>query len=854
MPDSTRTAAPDARSSPVEPTRLGPAAPEALTNRYVLGEEIARGGMGVVYRAADTALGREVAVKVLLDSFAPASGTARRFHDEARITGQLQHPNIPAVHDLGTLPDGRPFLAMRLIKGDTLDALLTTRADPAADRGRFVAVFEQVCQAVAYAHAHNVIHRDLKPANVIVGAFGEVQVMDWGLAKVVGGRPDAGVDDGATAAGTAVVSIRETDGDVTQTGSVLGTPAFMPPEQAVGAVQKVGTRSDVFGLGAVLAVVLTGKPPFTAATRETARLRAATGDLTECFARLDGCGAGPELIALCKRCLSPRPEDRPADAGVVATAVAAFRAEAEDRAKRAEIERARAEVAAAEQHKRRKVQAAFGLAFTGLVMLGGAFAWWAQQQRLTKEAEQRERRAAVERDVNHAIEDVVAKAERARGAGHDLALWAEARATALQAESRAAEADAPQELRDRTRRLANEIQQAEKNRRLVATLADIQASMADEIDDLGNQDFAGGDAKYARAFREYGTDLLELAPEEGARLLQDLGRDIRVELATAIDDWGYVRFFLRGRRLDDTARHFRVTRLLDPDPMRNRVRDLVAARDYAGLKRLAEDIDPAIQPSQTVNLIAVYQYWFRGSDDLTAVIQFLLRAQPHHPSNFQVNKQLAFFLGKASRYEEAARYAQTAIALRPQSSSAWRHLALSLDELARHADALAAFRRAAALAPQSAYLRVCLGNSLQKNGDGEGALAAYREVVRLYQEAVRLNPNNAQGRNKLAWLLAAGPDGVRDAKQALEHATRACELTNWKDPNLIDTLAAAYAEAGEFDKAIQYQKQAVSFPGLEKPFSPEMQERLDHYTRKKPYYAPEFAPRQVGPPPREVKQ
>ena len=98
----------------------------------------------------------------------------------------MQHPAIPPVHDLGTLPDGRPFLAMKLIKGQTLDELLKARPDPSADRGRFVAVFEQVCQAVAYAHAHDVIHRDLKPANVMVGAFGEVQVMDWGLAKVLG--------------------------------------------------------------------------------------------------------------------------------------------------------------------------------------------------------------------------------------------------------------------------------------------------------------------------------------------------------------------------------------------------------------------------------------------------------------------------------------------------------------------------------------------------------------------------------------------------------------------------------------------------------------------------------------------
>ena len=295
-----------------------PAGASSPAARYRLGEEIARGGMGVVYRATDAVLGREVAVKVLQEKYAPDSGTARRFADEARITGQLQHPNVPAVHDLGALPDGRPFLAMKLIKGETLEELLKRLADPAEGRGRFVAAFEQLCQAVAYAHAHDVIHRDLKPANVMVGAFGEVQVMDWGLAKVLGARPEGGTDPEATTTGTAVRSLRESDDLFTQAGSVLGTPAYMPPEQAAGAVGAIDTRSDVFGLGAVLAVVLTGRPPFVADTSESTRVKAAQGDVGECFARLDACGADPDLVALCRRCLAPRPEDRPSDAGAVA--------------------------------------------------------------------------------------------------------------------------------------------------------------------------------------------------------------------------------------------------------------------------------------------------------------------------------------------------------------------------------------------------------------------------------------------------------------------------------------------------------------------------------------------------------
>jgi len=256
---------------------------------YALGEEIGRGGMGVVYRARDVALDREVAVKLLQDRYAPGSPAARRFLDEARITGQLQHPGIPPIHQAGTLPDGRPFLVMKLIKGRTLDRVLE---DPATTN--VLAVFEAVCQAVAYAHARGVIHRDLKPANVMVGAYGEVQVMDWGLAKVL--ADTAGADETAEAT-RAVTEIRDpggSDSGRTQAGSILGTPAFMPPEQAIGAIDQVDPRSDVFGLGAILAVILTGQPPFVAPTAEGGPATGGAGDVRR-VPRPDRrvrCGAG----------------------------------------------------------------------------------------------------------------------------------------------------------------------------------------------------------------------------------------------------------------------------------------------------------------------------------------------------------------------------------------------------------------------------------------------------------------------------------------------------------------------------------------------------------------------------------
>jgi tetratricopeptide (TPR) repeat protein len=384
-------------------------APPASPSGFELIDEIGHGGMGVVYRARDTALDRDVAVKLLSERYPADSPAAQRFLSEARITGQLQHPGIPAVHQVGTLADGRPFLAMKLIKGSTLEAILKQRPDPSAERGRLLAIFVAVCQAVGYAHAHRVIHRDLKPANIMVGAFGEVQVMDWGLAKILGEQSPATMDALLAEQTRAATQFSPTPeaGSHTQAGSLVGTPAFIPPEQAIGQIERVNERSDVFGLGALLAVILTGQAPYAGETAESVRVQAVYGKLEDCFARLDASGAEPELLSLCKHCLAFEPADRPADAGAVAAAVAGLRAAADERARRAELERVRvegeqatAQARAVERGKRRRlvIGAAVVLA---LAALGGLVAVLAVQRQAnvqleTKNAELAEQQAEVE--------------------------------------------------------------------------------------------------------------------------------------------------------------------------------------------------------------------------------------------------------------------------------------------------------------------------------------------------------------------------------------------------------------------------------------------------------------------------
>ncbi|MCS7047632.1 MAG: serine/threonine protein kinase, partial [Gemmataceae bacterium] len=249
-----------------------------------------------VYAGHDLTLDREVAIKTLLPG-----ANAKRFITEAKITARLPHPNIPPVYALGTLGDGTPWLAMKLIRGQTLARLLQSRnhqETALTDLPRFIQIFEQIAQAVGFAHSHGILHRDLKPLNVMVGEFGEVQVMDWGLAKDTLRNESASGDQASSGC---QASGPEDELLQTAAGTIMGTPGYMAPEQARGEV--VDARADVFALGSILAAILTGKPAFVGRTAQETIVKSAQADLADVFARLDACGADAELIAIARSCL-----------------------------------------------------------------------------------------------------------------------------------------------------------------------------------------------------------------------------------------------------------------------------------------------------------------------------------------------------------------------------------------------------------------------------------------------------------------------------------------------------------------------------------------------------------------------
>lgn len=759
---------------------------------YRLEEVIGRGGMGVVYRSKDIALNREVAVKVMRDRSLTGdglTGAIKRFVREAQITGQLQHPGIPAVHQIGRLGDDRPYLAMKMIKGQTLEQLLGEQGR-AADRGRLIALFEKVCDTVAYAHSRQVIHRDLKPNNLMVGKFGEVQVMDWGLAKSLL-EPDPEPVPPPQAGDTGLTEIRTTqDLDPhSADGEVLGTPAYMPPEQAGGEVEKIDARADVFALGAILCCLLTGRPPYVGNLPAVTRM-AIRGDLADAFVRLDGCGWEPDLVALAKRCLAGNPADRPADAGVVARAVGDIRSNAERRAREAELKQVKEEAeriqaqarARIERMRRRRAVATACVGVLLVAIAAGALILLARQR-----VAQEEQTAAL---VNQALgqtetlrnEAVKAPIDEPAERQRASRTWDEVRAAADRAEQALDQGRASAELRVRAGQVLAEVRKdaaaADRDRLMLDHLEVARQAKARITDQDANDPEvwsrlylygSAGATLYAKAFLEYGIDISKLDVPAAVTRIRERER-IRQHLIAALDDWYLVK-----PNAAQADRLLSVADASDDDGARKQIRAAIIRKDRTELLRIANGPEVDSLPPQTILLLAAGLETPKDCNDSARVME---RVLGRHPGHFWLNDLagLYYTYSDPPRLVEAVAAFQSALATRPDSMVVLTNLGNAWIATNHPERASQCLRRAIEIDPLYSLTRESYIAALLDGGD-PGVEAAARDWVRTDSSsrlarcslatALLLRGKPSEADRELNELIALGTrNGLEDVRVA----------------------------------------------------------------------------------------
>lgn len=736
----------DAGTAAIRPTSEEVPSPARRGERYELFGEIARGGMGAVIKGRDQDLGREVALKVLLSGRRDDPELVRRFIEEAQIGGQLQHPGIVPVYELGAFADQRPYFTMKLVRGRTLAALLDDRPSPAHDLPRFLSIFESMCQTMAYAHARAVIHRDLKPSNVMVGGFGEVQVMDWGLAKVL--KEGTATDEHATrqaAEAGAVATVRSGSTlEESAAGSVIGTPPYMAPEQAAGDGERVDRRADVFGLGAILCEVLTGQTVYVGQDPHEVLRRAMRGETADAVDRLDACGAEEDLITLAKDCLAVEPADRPADAGLVARRMTAYLAGVQHRVQAAERQRAVAEATAVEERRRRKVQLQLAVAVLALTTLAGLSTTYYLQQR--------QARAAAGQRI---IDRVTILRGQALAQPEDLTRWEVALAAVEHADPVGDPSIAAQ-----LATLRGGIQAghdaARRDRMLLDRLVEIRSA---ESDDQSGADI---DRDYGDAFRRAGIDLAAMAPAEAGAQIRTRSAAAQ-DLAAALDDWAAVR---RSKRSDfaGAARLSEAARVADPDPWRVDLRTVLDRPDKMarldGLRALA-----GTAKFEELGVISLHLLGagLAEAGDVVRAESVLRTAQRLYPRDVWVNHALGAVLERLSRHDEAIRFYTAARAIRPETGF---NLALNLERRGDYDEAYAVFLDLKARRPNNRNLNFLSGFLRDKKGQDRDAEEMQKAAEAAGREAVRLRPDDAVAHHDLANTLN-GEESVAEFRTAI---------------------------------------------------------------------------------------
>lgn len=805
---------------------------------------LGKGGMGRVLRVRDRELDREVAVKVLLDVHARQLDLERRFIQEARIQSRLQHPGIAPIHEIGRTDAGAPFFTMKVIEGRTLADILAERRQLDDGRPKLLKVFEQVCQTVAYAHACGVIHRDLKPLNVMVGAFGEVQVMDWGFARSLN-SPSTAVEaeaDRVAQAGEdawASEASRPTDAApvetwaadlagtaseqrLTRDGQVFGTLQYMAPEQAQGRVQELDERADVFSLGAMLCEILTGEPPYRKAPKPALYAAVSSGELDDAYRRLEGSGADVELIDLAQRCLNKDAARRFPDASALAEAVSKYLESVQARLRRAEVERAEAETRTQEERKRRRVTAGLALALVVLFAAAAGFAVWWQSQRNDTARKVEEQLATVALFVRQAEEMPAGDAAQASAA---QAVWQQALDAADHALSLADAPSAGADLRLRAVEVHASVDDGfERAARLARFLSDLEtarlrrfdpappAFRLPEIPGVEPQppspptfvesefpfDWGGMAAAYARAFAEYGWQGVPSNLAAVRQLYSAERSEVQAQIIAALDDWAMALRAIPSRANPSPDEIFDLARALDADPTCQRIRRAWNQRDAATLVAIAAELRAGEPTPELVSLAASALLSVLRPEE---AVQLLRWGRVRHADDFWIHSLagLTLGLGRGREQEEISCYA-SALAIRPDAVMLYHELASAQLSLGNYDAAIAAYQEAVKREPRLAKTYIALAGAWEAKGDHEAAMRAY-------QDATLADPESPLG----YWVQAATHVQRNEFELALPLLQAAADRG---ESSCLMVKGALLSELHRLEEAIEAYSQAAAIePG-----------------------------------------
>ncbi len=714
----------------------------------------AKGGLGIVFVAQDEELRREVALKEIQNQHADRGDSRARFLLEAEITGGLEHPGIVPVYGLGTYDDGRPYYAMRFIRGDSLKEAIGRfhQAEvPGRDPGeralalrQLLGRFVDVCDAIAYAHSRGVLHRDLKPGNIMLGPYGETLVVDWGLAKAVGrvaaeGGGGEGPLQPASASGTAA----------TQVGSALGTPQYMSPEQAAGRLDQLGPASDVYSLGATLYCLLSGKAPVEGREVGEVLRKVQRGEFPP--PRQVKGEVPAALEAVCLKAMALRPEDRYGSARALAADVERWLADEPVSAWREPLRLRMGRWA--RRHQTGVAACAAGLLVA--VLAGGAGAWWLDQQR----SEQRQ-----------AVQATLEKVGELQEKGQ----WKEAEAL-LQRENERLGPRGPHDLKARLKRAADDMA-------LVKRLEDIRLKRAIIVE--GHMDFAGADRDYEEALQSAG--LGEVGGDAAVAAAWVRNSSVHKALVAALDDWaGCVRDRQRRAWLLGVARQ--------ADPWWDGVRDPAAWEDAGVLARRVQQEQAAQQSPQLLLMVGTR---LRGKER-EALLKW---AWEGHPEDFWINVELANALREEKKAEEAVSYYRAALAVRPGTAAIHNSLGVAMSDQGKLTEAVAEYQKAIELDPKFAIPHTNLGGALYRQGKRA-------EGISEFQMAIELDPKLALGHFNLGITLydqGKLPEAIAKFRKAIELDPKLAQPHNnlgviLRDQGKLNDAVAEYQKAIELD-------------------------------------------------------